>query len=410
MRRHLLLLLAAFLLSLPLQAQLVPAGPEIRVDTGAGRNPIHVDVSMAPDGSYFAVWAYYHDYSSWSCDPGAIWGRHFDREGRPVTPPFAVVRLAGSCVEDLRLGPLVKGRRLLVWRNAYGKYHTADWLVAAIDSSGRAKHLKRRFSTQTTAGVIPLRSGNLLAVYNTRWSRDTDVRGQRFDATGRPLGQPFLIARDRGEIFGVDAVETQGTDLAVTWISYDESHPERSVVLLLARTMHADGRSRQGVFQVSGATEYELSRPRMSEAPEGGFAITWSSGTIEDTEAGEPGIAVRSRLYQADGTPSSPMLNLTPAHSGYHILEDAALGKGEILAVWSVPRQGENAAADDIGVSLMEAGGQQVDIEEPLSEETEGLQRRSAVSTDGKGLWLVAWAGDGPEGRGIYMRLFTSQP
>ncbi len=392
-----LLLLLALLLSLPLQAQLVPAGPELRVDTGNARNPIHVDVSMAPDGSYLVVWAYYQNYNSFNCDPGAIYGRHFDREGRPIAPPFVVARLAGSCVEDLRLGPLVNGRRLLVWKNAYGKLvYSPDLLVASIDSSGRAKRLKRRFSTQTTAAVIPLRSGKLLAVYNKPWSKETTVRGQRFDATGQPLGQPFLIARDRGELSGVDAVETLGSDLAVTWTSYDSRGEQLSV--LLARVMHADGRSGSGVFQVNGEPGSEFSRIE-SEAS-GGFAITWSSGA-----------RVRAKLYQPDGTPRSPELNLTPEPDSYYNLEDAALGGGEILAVWSTPRDAQDhLPADDIGASLLETSAQHVDIEEPLSEETEGLQRRTAVSTDQKGLWAVAWVGDGPEGRGIYTRLFTSRP
>jgi hypothetical protein len=391
-----LLILLALLLSLPLQAQLVPAGPELRVDTGDNRNPIHVDISIAPDGSYLVVWAYYQNYNSFNCDPGAIYGRHFDREGRPVAPPFVVARLAGSCVEDLRLGPLVNGRRLLVWKNAYGKLvYSPDLLVASIDSSGRAKRLKRRFSTQTTAGVIPLRSGNLLAVYNKPWSKETTIRGQRFDATGQPLGQPFLIARDRGELSGVDAVETLGSDLAVTWTSSGEQQ-----AVLLARVMHADGKSGSGVFQVNGEPGAEFGRPGIESEASGGFVITWNGGN-----------GVRARLYQPNGTPRSPELNLTPEPDIYYNLEDAALGGGEVLAVWSTPRNApDHLPADDIGASLLETGGQQIDFAEPLSEETEGLQRRTAVSTDRKGLWAVAWAGDGPEGRGIYTRLFTSRP
>ncbi|HEX5714786.1 MAG TPA: hypothetical protein VF179_01425 [Thermoanaerobaculia bacterium] len=391
------LFLLALLLSIPLQAQLVPAGSELRVDTGDDRNPIHVDVSMAPDGSYLVVWAYYQDYFSFNCSPGAIYGRHFDREGRPAAPPFVVARLAGSCVEDLRLGPLVNGRRLLVWRNAYGKLvYSPDLRVASIDSSGRATRVKRTFSTDNTAAVIPLRSGNLLAVYNKPWSKETTVRAERFDALGRPMGKPFLIARDPGEIYGVDAAETLGSDLAVTWISYDGA---TSSSALLARTLRANGNPTRGIFQVNGELVSDSSHPRIESEASGGFAITWSSGA-----------RVRAKLYQPDGTPRSPELNLTPEGS-YHNLEDAALGEGEVLAVWSTPREAQDhLPADDIGASLLETSAQHLDIKEPLSEETEGLQRRSGVSTDGKGLWAVAWAGDGSEGRGIYTRLFTSQP
>lgn len=405
MKPHLLTLLA-LLLSVPLQAQLVPATAELRVDTGDDRNPINVDVSMAPDGSYLVVWSYYQDYFSFDCSPGAIYGRQFDRAGNPVAPPFVVARPGHSCVEDLRLGPLVGGRRLLVWKNAYGKLvHSPDLRVTSISSSGRATRVKRTFDTDSTAAVIPLRSGHLLAAYHTRYARKSDLRGQRFDALGRPVGKPFLIARDLGEIYAVDAAETLGSDLAVAWISYDGSSGRGA---LFAQTLQANGKPKGGIFQVNSAPGFEFSRPRIESEASGGFVIAWSSGDFESTE---PETRVRAKLYQPDGTPRSPELSLTPEQSGYHLLQDAALGGGELLAVWSVPLDAQDhLPADDIGASLLETDGQQVDIEEPLSEETEGLQRRMGVSTDGKGLWAVAWAGDGPEGRGIYTRLFTSQP
>jgi len=397
-----LLIFLALLLSLPLQAQLLPAGPQLRVDTGDDRNPIHVDVSMAPDGSYLVVWAYYQDYFSFDCSPGTIYGRRFDREGRPVAPRFVVASLPHSCIENLRLGPLVNGRRLLVWRNVYGKLvYTPDLLVASI-SSDRATRLKMRFSERSTGALIPLRSGHLLALYHQPFSR-TDLRGQRFDVTGRPLGQPFLIARNvRSEFLEVDAVETVGSDLAVTWVASD---PDSARSVLFAQTLH--GNARRDIFQVS-EVEFEFSRPRIESEASGGFAITWSASDLD-----EPGPKVRARLYQPNGTPRSPELVLTPEPGSYHILQDAALGGSELMAVWSVPLQHsaqDSLPADDIGASLMKMDGQQIDIEEPLSEETEGLQRRTGVSTGGKGLWAVAWAGDGPEGTGIYTRLFTSQP
>jgi hypothetical protein len=317
-----------------------------------------------------------------------------------------VVHAGHLCVEELRLGPLVQGRRLLVWRAASGKFHPADLRVVAIDASGRATRVKRTFSANTTADVIPLRSGGLLAARHTQYARQSDLRGERFDAQGRPVGKPFVIARDPGLVYGVDAAETLAGDLAVSWISYDAADRPS----LLARMLNAKGNPKSGIFQVNDEPEFEFFGPRVESEAAGGFAIAWSAGDFGGTD---PAPRVRAKLYQPDGTPRSPELELTPGQDSYHNLEDAALGGGELLAVWSVPlssTQEDHLPVDDIGASLLETGGELVDLEEPLSEETGGLQRRSAVSTDRKGLWAVAWAGDGPEGRGIYTRLFTSRP
>lgn len=399
MRRR-LLLLPALLLSLPLQAQLSPLTPQHRVDSGRDREAESMAVSMAPDGSHTVIWTYWQSEGSLGCAPTAMYARRFDREGRPLGPPFAAVRSEGLCFGKLKIGPTVEGRQLVTWIEWYGKYGPTDYLVGTLEPSGRIRRL-RRFSEGTTVSAVPLRSGGFLLLSRKAKGDRRELRGRRFDATGRPLGRGFTILSSGQGIWMADAVETAGNGLAVTWVEYD---PATERYAIRARALRADSRPLSGILKISDGQD-ELRRPHIASDESGRFAILWN--------AIEPQVSrlhpiILGRFFEADGTVRTSALNLTPTLDKVRYLQDAAMGaEGELVPVWGM-------VSDDAdnGAALVSADGQTIDLIEPLTDRPEGYQMSSAVATDGHGRWVVAWTwlGVGGEGPGIYTRLFTSQP
>jgi hypothetical protein len=396
-----LLPLLAVLLAGPLQSQLVPETSQHRVDSGRDRVPANVAVSMAPDGSHTAVWTYWQDYGSFMCTPTAIYARRFDREGQPMGAPFAAARSEQHCIEGLRIGPPVDGRRLLVWEEVYGKYGSFGYTVSALGPSGRAKRLKK-FDGATTAAVIPLRSGGFLAVSRRPKGEGIQFWGRRFDAAARPLGRGFnIMAGGKAYTSVADATETAGGGLAIVWVEHDF---DTELSILRARALRADGRPLSGVFEVS-RNVIGLRRPRIERDDSGRFAIVWSASDLQVSPLFS---VLLGRFYEADGTARTPVLSLIPTLDKVRFLQDAAMGaEGELVPVW---RFGFDQ--DDNGAGLVDAAGQPLDVIEPLTDRPEGYQQDSAVATNRHGLWVVAWTwmGEGSEGPGVYTRLFTSQP
>lgn len=395
-----LLLLAALLLSLPLQAQLTPLTPQHRVDSGRDREAESLAVSMAPDGSHTVIWTYWQNEGSLMCAPTAMYARRFDRDGRPLGPPFAAVRSEGQCIGGLKIGPPVGGRQIVSWIEWYGKYGPTDRVVGTLEPSGRIKRL-RRFHEGTTVSVIPLRSVGFLLVTRQVTGDRRELQGRRFDAAGRPLGRGFTILSGGKAIWMADAVETAGGGLAFTWVDYD---PATERYAIRARALRADGRPLSGILKVSEGQD-QMWRPHIASDESGRFAILWN--------AIEPRVSrlhpiILGRFFEADGTARTPALNLTPALDKVRYLQDAAMGaEGELVPVWAM-----GSDETDNGAALVSADGQTIGLIEPLTDRPEGYQMDSAVATDGHGRWVVAWTwlGVGGEGPGIYTRLFTSQP
>jgi hypothetical protein len=395
-----LLLLPALLLSLPLQAQLSPVTPQQRVDSGRDREAESVAVAMAPDGSHTVIWTYWQSEGSSSCEATAMYARRFDGEGRPLGPPVAAVRSERLCIGGLKIGPPVQGRQLVAWVEWYGKYGPTDYLVGTLEPSGRVRRL-RRFDGANVVALVPLRSGGFLLVNRQAKGDRRELQGRRFDAAGRPLGRGFTILSGGKVIWWVDAVDTAGGGLAITWVEYD-SATERYA--MRARALRADGRPLSGVLAI-GEDQIEMQAPRIASDGSGRFAILWSA---VDPEVSRFVTVVQGRFYEADGMARTPVLTLTPASDWFRYVQDVAMGdEGELVPVWRL-----QADTYDNGASLVDADGHTIDLIEPLTDRPEGYQMDSAVATDGHGRWVVAWTwlGEGGEGPGIYTRLFTSQP
>src|SRR5690349_15513612 len=98
------LLLFALSSGLPAAAQLVPLGPEVRVD--AGTQHICPSVAMDPDGGFTVAWSRGQSEGSFTCVPqGVLQGRSFGPDGQPRGPVFPIAGTGSVCSFDVRLGP-----------------------------------------------------------------------------------------------------------------------------------------------------------------------------------------------------------------------------------------------------------------------------------------------------------------
>ncbi len=80
---------------------------------------------------------------------------------------------------------------------------------------------------------------------------------------------------------------------------------------------------------------------------------------------------------------------------------------GDFAVLWDSIRRQDRGG--EIVVRHFDAEGRSLGRAFPLASRREGFQGCGNLETNGKGLWVAVWIGDGPQGFGIYARRLTSR-
>lgn len=399
--RRLTPLAAAFLWALvafAARAQLTPVGLEMRVDDDRSLpDPVECpQLAVAPDGAFVVSWTPQQIVGGGACQPdGAIYGRFFDSRGVPRTPSPARIVLADDiCIDDLQLGPLVGGSAVALWRESFGELDPFSSLVgASFSDSGGLQPLPLLPQAGTPVGMLT--SGGFVFLFSR--GRLPGFDAEHYDRHGAKVGRRFTVARASGRYTGFGVAELANGNLVFTWIS-DRRADGRTVVH--ARRFDRQGRPVGPEFEVNDrANPPSILHPALVAASaNGSFVIGW-------TGAPPAGNAL-ARAFRANGTPQTTVLtgNTSP---GDQVVESLATSSGgEFVLTWQ--RLHRPLRTPEIMSRLFTPEGFATYIPEPLPSQAAGFQSCGTIRSNGKGIWIASWLGDGPQGNGVYVRRYTS--
>ncbi len=383
--KHLLALTILAVLALPAAAaELTPLGLETRIDqTQAATVPQCPKVAMASDGSFRVAWALEQGDFSFSCAPdGAVFSRRFDAQGRPLEArPRAIAAAPGRCLSDVRLGALApSGRLLATWRESAGKFGEKTSHARWVQPNGGGRSLL----LPDEDWIVPLASGNLVGVRQV----GDQLAAQVFDAQGGELSPPFELNQTPGTFYDVQAVQLGPDHLALSWFG-DGPRAEISTV----RRFGLDGTPLGPPYRFAPPASF----PRLTAGGAGRLLVLWSFGDVV-----AQGLGAQNSLL-------GPPRRVNLREEGSQSLVDAAAdGRGRSLVVWVSDR---NVATDGFELvgRLVDGEGRSLSPALPLAADKTGHQSCGSVATDRQGLWVAAWLGDGPQGRGVYVRRFRAE-
>jgi len=327
MRIHLqILAFAAVLAATPLLGQPALTGPEFFVAPESPEHQFGVAATSNDSGARVAVWV----ESAW------LRGRRFDSSGTPVGLLFtarAVSSKARPEYLDVAIDP--SGRFVVVWHEGDEVKGTR---IAArrFDASGRP--LGESFLvSDPVGGVTPKVSMDPSGGFVVVWTRlgthsiGGKVFARRYAASGLPLGPPFEVAQENSSLsrFNPNVAVQPGGDFAVTWADFDK---ERDRSRLLVRTFGRTGAPR-GPAQSFSATAKQASwAARLAPAPGGGWMVVWAGGFKEAED-----YRIFGRLLGPGGRFAGTAFLLGTANLGdyEHPHPQIAFdGTGSFFAVW----------------------------------------------------------------------------
>lgn len=332
--RALLALVASSLCGLPVQrAGAQSLGLEFQVNTYTTGDQLHPAVGRCGEDDFIVAWASREQDGS----AAGIFAQRFDASGLRLGGEFQVNSLVEGSQFDPAIATDGSGRFVVLWEGPDGdtlgsgvrgqrfdslgdslgpefqvnSYLPGDQNYAATAATGAGKFVvvwqstsqdgfgdgvfARQFSfsglssatefqvnsyttgAQGRPAVAADAQGNFVVV----WESSDDggvsagVSGQRFDATGAPIGSEFQVNAYTTNQQGDPAVsfDAAGT-FAVVWQSFEQDGSEYGVV---GQRFDANGNRAGAEFQVNTYTTGRQMQPAIAADAAGGFVVAWRS-------------------------------------------------------------------------------------------------------------------------------------
>jgi len=373
-----------------------PVGPEFRVNTYTTGYQDTASVSADSAGNFIVVWD-----GQGADDPiTGIFGQRFAASGTPLGPEFRV----NASTTDLQVTPSVAasstGAFVVVW-SASGGYggSPADVLGQRFASDGTPVGPEFPVNTYTTGSqAVPAvasdPAGNFVVVWGGEGQGDSSggVFGQRFAATGAPLGPEFRVNTSTTELqFTPSVAADSAGNFVVAWSSGGYGGTPADV---FGQRFASNGTPLGPEFRVNTYTTYGQYRPAVATDTAGNFVVVWDGTRADDTSA------VSGQRFASSGAPLGPEFRVNTTTADFQILPSvAADAAGNFVVAWT-SNAGYGGAPPDIFGQRFASAGTPLGPEFAIATYTTSGQDRTAVAADPAGNFVVIWDSLGQDGDG----------
>ena len=409
MKRSVLLVLTLCLAGSTAQAQLLRSG-EIRINpktTGAQSLP---DVATAADGRFVVVWQE-GDARPDSKTPVSVKARIFDAAGKPRGGEIQVASHVPTYYPWPRVAMAPDGRFVVVWGGGKEDMGIAFGRRFAANGSPQGQPFRlAKIRGQDSPDVAMAADGSFVAAWTQGVEGDdevnTDVYFRRFGANGRPLGPEAVAIEGYDEQSEPQIALRPNGDFVIVCLKWVDPYD------IAARIFSRDGTPLSDSFQVNDGPTEDSSQvePAVTVAPDGRFAVVWADrfadyhrgGTNFDTD--DP-TGVGLRVFAADGTPLGPSLfvnNFVRGTQGTPVV--STLRNGGFLVAWT---SGASQDGDEFGIfsRVYSPDGQPKGREFRININRAGSQALPTLAIAPNGQGVAAWQGPDGDKTGIFARL-----
>ena len=391
------------------QSRTLRSGDQLQVNTYTTTSQDAPSVAAAPNGTFVVVWqsyrgAYLDDSNS------SVHGRLVAADGTPVGDPFQVNTYTTSTQQGPDVATDGAGNFIVVFESwgSYGSdsiYNSIQAQRYASDGSPIGTQFQVNDYTTGTQGFPAVASdaaGNFVVIWDSSDSDNGDtssdsVQGQRFDSTGAPVGNQFLVNTytTDGQGFADVDMNDQGQFVAV-W--YGNTSEGGSGYPIFGRVFGSDGNPVGNDFVVNADTASYAGGPAVAVGPTGDFVVTWHSF---DPTLGDPvpgGIA--ARRYASDGSPVGDAFLVNTYTVGSQMLPDVTVDdRGDLVFVWrSNGSENGDTSSHSIQMKRYSSSGTVLDSQVLVNTYTTGRQSFAAVAAAPGGDFVVAWQSYGSPG------------
>lgn len=225
------------------------------------------------------------------------------------------------------------------------------------------------------------------------------IVGRRFDGSGAPLADEFVVNVDTEGDQSGPAVGTDGNgNFTVVWFG-----PDGDGAGVFGRQFASDGTPAVEQFAVNEQTAGFQGWPDIAMATDGEFTVAWHS----ENNDGD-GFGLAARRFDPAGVPISAEQVVNSFRTGNQVFPRAAIDADkEVVVAWLTSEQD----GDGLGIAarLFDAGGVPQAPDFVVNVSTAGDQLEADVAKAPGGDFVVVWTGSDGVDRGVLGRRFTAQ-
>ena len=254
----------------------LPQGSEFRVNSFTTSNQRRPAVASDANGNFVVVW------QSGGQDESAygVFGQRFSAAGLPQGSEFQV----NSYTTDYQYGPSVasdaNGNFVVVWTSNGQDGSDEGVFGQRFNASGVPQGTEFRVNSYTpgyqiSPSVASDANGNFVVVWQSYQDGGYGVFGQRFSASGLPLGGEFQVDSYAAVAQRVPSVASDANgNFVVAWASNGQ---DGSAFGVFGQRFNAGGLPQGAEFQVNSYTTNRQYLPVVASAANGNFVVAWSS-------------------------------------------------------------------------------------------------------------------------------------
>ncbi len=267
-------------------------------------------------------------------------------------------------------------------------------------------------STRWMWGAASDANGNFVLVWEGQQETtpaSTDIHARRFDSSGTPLGEPFLVnSYTTGyQLLPAAAMDADG-GFVVVWLSRDQDGERGGIY---AQRFKPNGSPDGAEFLVNTTTTSDQSYPGVAMDADGDFVVVWDSQQGVDSGVFTD---IYARRYSRSGVAQGDEFLVNTVVTGDQTQPAAAMNAdGDFVLAWR--GQGPEGLSSGLELQRYRADGTPVGGEVEVSTNTRAADENSpAVAMAADGSFIVAWDSrvpaiwPDPYNREVWVRRFSA--
>jgi len=285
-------------------------GGQFQVDTETSGYQRFPSVASDPAGDFFVVW---QSQITAGAATNSVQGQRYDASGTTVGEQFQVNTYTTNGQYYPSVASDSHGNFVVVWSsNGSPGSDTSGTSVQGqrYKANGAAVGAQFQVNTYTTSDqsapvVASDPAGNLVVVWQSNGSAGSDtsgtsVQGQRYDASGAPVGGQFQVNTYTTNNQNVPALASDSKgNFAVVWESHGSAGGGTAGYSVQGQRYDASGAPVGGQFQVNTYTTGNQQAPLIVSDSFGDFVVVWDSYGSSGTDTSST--SVQAQIYGASG-------------------------------------------------------------------------------------------------------------